>query len=113
MTGKPSRNRSVISTNLKCVSRLLHEVRFIANLSGVAPPQILDIDSRGLAALLDHMADDLKAIRRWRGSWYRNRGDHSACGVGEISLGSAGSGMSLKMSLTMPFDVSSGTLSPL
>ncbi len=46
------------------LSRLLHEVRFIANLSGVAPPQILDLDSHGLAALLDHMADDLKAARK-------------------------------------------------
>lgn len=46
------------------LSNLLHEVRFIADLISVVPPQLLDLDGRGLAALLDHMADDLKAERK-------------------------------------------------
>ncbi len=46
------------------LSNLLHEVRFIANLSDVQPPQIMDIDSRGLAALLGRIAGDLKAARK-------------------------------------------------
>ncbi len=45
------------------LSNLLHEVRLIANLSDVEPPQILDIDSRGLAALLERIAGDLQALR--------------------------------------------------
>jgi len=32
-------------------------------LSDVEPPQILDIDSRGLAALLGRIAGDLQALR--------------------------------------------------
>ena len=44
------------------LSNLLHEVRLIANLSDVEPAQILDIDSRGLAALLGRIADDLQAL---------------------------------------------------
>ena len=45
------------------LSNLLHEVRLIANLSDVHPPQILDIDSRGLVALLGRIAGDLQVAQ--------------------------------------------------
>lgn len=45
------------------LSNLFHEVCFIANLSDVEPPKIMDIDSRGLAALLGRIADDLQTLR--------------------------------------------------
>ena len=45
------------------LSSLLHEVRLIANLSDVQPPQLLDIDSRGLTALLERIATDLQSVQ--------------------------------------------------
>ena len=45
------------------LSSLLHEVRLIANLSDVQPPQLLDIDSRGLTALLERIATNLQSVQ--------------------------------------------------
>lgn len=45
------------------LSNLLHEVRLIAGLSDAQPPQLFDIDSRGLTALLEHIAADLQAVQ--------------------------------------------------
>lgn len=45
------------------ISSLLDEVRFIATLSACVPPQFLDIDSRGLTALLTRIVDGLQVAQ--------------------------------------------------
>lgn len=60
----PQTNRITYLDRLEMrLSSLTHELRLIANLSDVQPPQLLDIDSRGLTALLERIATDLQSVR--------------------------------------------------
>lgn len=45
------------------LSRLLNEVCFIANLSDMQPPQLLEFDSRELTALFENFRDAIKSAQ--------------------------------------------------